>query len=62
MELGGEVLTSVSYLGCILNGISGGVSMTTEGQGKVNAKTHFLARKSRLLDKDSMRVLASAPI
>ena len=30
--------------------------------GKVNASTKFLARKSKLLDKDSMKVLATALI
>ena len=45
MELGGEVLTtktSVSYLGCILNGSMGGVA--NKVLGKVNARTKFLAR------------------
>jgi hypothetical protein len=60
-ELGGEVLTtktSVSYLGCILDGSLGGVNMANKVLGKVNAKTNFLARKSKLLDKDSVKVLA----
>ena len=30
--------------------------------GKVNARTNFLARKSKLLDKDSMKVLDTALI
>ena len=65
VELGGEVLTtktSVIYLGCILGGILGGVSMANKLLGKVNARTKFLARKSKLLDKDSMKVLATALI
>uniref|UniRef100_A0A8C7QXU9 Reverse transcriptase domain-containing protein n=1 Tax=Oncorhynchus mykiss TaxID=8022 RepID=A0A8C7QXU9_ONCMY len=65
VELGGEVLTtktSVSYLGCILDGSLGGVSMANEVLGKVNARTMFLSRKSKLLDKDSMKVLATALI
>ena len=65
VELGGEVLTtktSVSYLGCILDGSLGGVSMANKVLGKVNARTKFFARKSKLLDKDSMKVLATALI
>ena len=65
VELGGEVLTtktSVSYLGCILDGSLGGVSMANKVLGKGNARTKFLARKSKLLDKDSMKVLATALI
>ena len=65
VELGGDVLatkTSVSYLGCILDGSLGGVSMATKVLGNVNARTTFLARKSKLLDKGSMRVLATDPI
>ena len=54
--------TSVSYLGCILDGSLGGVSRANKVLGKVNARTKFLARKSKLLDKDSMRVLATALI
>ena len=64
MELGGEVLstkTSVSYLGCILDGSLGGVSMANKVLGKVNARIK-LTRKSKLLDKDSMKVLATALI
>jgi hypothetical protein len=64
-ELGGEVLTiktSVRYLGCILDGSMGGVSMANKVLGKVNARTKSLARKSKLLDKDSMKVLATALI
>ena len=52
--------TSVSYLGCILDGSLGGVSMANTVLGKGNARTTFLARKSKLLDKDSMKVLATA--
>jgi hypothetical protein len=54
--------TFVSYLGCILDGRLGGVSMATKVQGKVNARTTFLPRKSKLLDKDSMKVIATALI
>ena len=39
-----------------------GVSMATKVLGKVNARTTFLSRKSKLLDKDSMKVLATALI
>ena len=63
VDLGSEILTiktSVSYLGCILDGRSGGVSMANKVLGKVDAGTTFLARKSKLLDKDSMKVLATA--
>ena len=65
LKLRGEVLTtktSVSYLGCILDGSLGGVSMATKVLGKVNARTEFLSRKSKLLDKGSMKVLATALI
>ena len=45
MELGGEVLTtktSVSYMGCLLDGILGGVSMANKVLGKVNARSFWL--------------------
>ena len=54
--------TSVSYLGCILDGSLGGVSTANKVLGKVNARTKSLDRKSKLLDKDSMKVLATALI
>jgi hypothetical protein len=38
----------------------GGVSMANKVLGKINARTTFLARTSKLLDKDSMKVLATA--
>ena len=54
--------TSESYLGSILDGTLGGVSTANKVLGKVNARTKFLARKSKLIDKDSMKVLATALI
>ena len=54
--------TSVSYLGCILDGSLGGERVANKVLGKVNARTKFLARKSKLPDKDSMKVLATALI
>jgi hypothetical protein len=65
VELGGEVLTpktSVSYLGCILDGSLGGVSMAIKVLRMIKTRTKFLARKYKLLDKDSMKVLATALI
>ena len=45
-----------------LDGSLGGVSLATKLLGKVNARTTFLSRMSKLLDKDSMKVLATALI
>lgn len=61
LELGGKpTTTSVNYLGCILDGNLGGESMALKVLGKVNARTRYLARKAKLLDRDCLKVLASS--
>lgn len=50
--------SSVSYLGCILDGNLRGGSMALKVLGKVNARTRYLARRARLLDRESLKLLA----
>lgn len=65
VTLNGETVSatsSVKYLGCILESRLDGNIMAYKVLGKVSGLTKFLARTSRLLDRESMLVLANSLI
>ncbi|XP_078019396.1 sodium channel and clathrin linker 1 isoform X3 [Epinephelus lanceolatus] len=65
VTLNGETVSatsSVKYLSCILESSLDGNIMASKVLGKVSGLTKFLARTSRLLDRESMLVLANSLI
>ena len=52
--------TSISYLGCILEQNMSGEQMALSVISKIHARTKFLARIAKFLDRPTMRTLASA--
>ena len=53
--------STVTYLGCILDGNPSGESVATRMLGKINGKLKFLHRKQNLLDSSLRRLLLNAP-
>ena len=54
--------SSVTYLGCVLDGILSGESMVTRTLSKINGRLSFLYRKKNFLDFSLRRLLANALI